>query len=141
MNLLFKILIVIYLMIVLIYFYFCLLIMGHIPIIFFIFWLCSFLLNIGIMIFNKINNIKFLYYFLVVIFINFIIFTISIFIFYEYDKIYKLSIKESLSYFFHNYQYFIRIVFSLGNWLLPFIHSLWRHARRCQSTHGRVMPG
>jgi hypothetical protein len=89
------------------------------------------LLNLGIIVFNEVKKPK-LFVIALIVFAIFNIFTICVIMYYICFVI-VVTEHELNNYFFHNYLFFVKFVFSTGNWLLPFIHFLWRCVKTARS--------
>lgn len=98
-----------------------------------IIWLCSFLLNIAIIFYNKIKILKTYYTFILIILINFLIANFAS-MYYGYLKGHYISafrIDKIIEEFKNNYLYSLILVFVyIGNWIFPLIYTLWRLSKK-----------
>jgi hypothetical protein len=105
--------------------FFILFFLSELQLNFFLYGLCSLLLNICIVIFTK--NIKPLFVILITASFNYFIFGMCITIIESYHLLIgKLSTENIHVLLFDYYTFYTRIVFLTGNWLLPVIYLIWR---------------
>ncbi len=99
-------------------------------IIYFIFWLCSLTINIGIIIFDKFKRVRIYYIICIVIFLN-SMFAACVTVFNGFSR--TISDGAMLNYVSQNFPFVLKINILTGNWLLPIIYSLRRLVKKMEA--------